>query len=97
MAPAKAEVQEDSESSEEESDSEEVTAAPAQVRPGKSQPIPPTSGPGAGLRRDFSGLGLPLAVQKPRGQPQLSLVPHFSLGLLPCQRCSLPRGLLSSH
>lgn len=50
LAQVKAKMHEDSESSEEESDSEEASSAPAQVRPRRSQPIPPTSVSGTGLR-----------------------------------------------
>lgn len=56
LAQVKDETHEDSESSEEESDSDEAPSAPAQVRPRRSQPIPPTSVSGTGLRVGLSGL-----------------------------------------
>lgn len=56
LAQVKPKTHEDSESSEEDSDSDEAPAAPTQVRPRRSQPIPPTSGSETGLRVGLSGL-----------------------------------------
>lgn len=98
VAQVKAEPSEDSESSEEDSDSEEDALAPAQVRPRRSQPIPPTSVPGTGTDGLVWALLLSPGVQKSQGQPQLSLVPQFlPFCLLPLRTPGLLRGLLSSH
>lgn len=75
VAQVKVETHEDSESSEEESDGQE--AAPAQVRPRRSQPIPPTSVPETWLKVGLPGLLLSPGVQKSQGQPQLSFISPF--------------------
>lgn len=93
VAQVKAEMHDDSESSEEESDSEEVAATPAQVRPQGASPSPPHQCPGladGGLVWAALAPGCAGASAQPRSPFSLSL-------FCPSELQGPLRGLLSFH